>query len=188
MSKPEDLALIARVTLFDDKQAFNKLVLKYQSSVRRFLLNLTMGDSMWSDDLAQDTFIKAYLHLQTFQGISGFSTWLFSIAYRTFYDSVRTKRLQTNLDHLENSHEHQSLNNFNGLELDLHKAMSILKPAERTAILLFYMEDRSQKEIAKIMELPLGTVKTHLLKGKERLGQFLENSGYERTHSSLILS
>ena len=179
MSKTEDLALIARVTLFDDKRAFNKLVLKYQSSVRRFLLNLTMGDSMWTDDLAQDTFIKAYLHLQTFQGISGFSSWLFRIAYRTFYDSLRTKRLFTNLDHLEDNHEHQNSSNFSSLELDLNSAMKILKPAERTAILLFYMEDRSQKEVANIMDLPLGTVKTHLLKGKEKLGDFLVKSGYE---------
>lgn len=179
MSKPEDLALIARVTLFDDKQAFNKLVLKYQSSVRRFLLNLTMGDSMWSDDLAQDTFIKAYLHLQSFQGISGFSSWLFRIAYRTFYDSIRTKRLITNLDHLENSQDHQTPNNFSSLNIDLNTAMKSLKPAERTAILLFYMEDMSQKEVAKIMELPVGTVKTHLLKGKVKLGDFLEKSGYE---------
>ncbi len=178
MSKSEDLALIARVTLFDDKKAFDKLVLKYQSPVRRFLTNLTMGDTMWSDDLAQETFIKAYLHLQSFQGISGFSSWLFRIAHRTFYDSVRTKRLQTNLDYIENSHEHQTENSYDSLKQDINTALKVLKPVERTAILLFYMEDMSQKEIAKIMELPLGTVKTHLLKGKERLGDFLEKTGY----------
>lgn len=179
MSKSEDLGLIARVNLFGDKNAYNKLVVKHQSSVRRFLMNLTMGDSMWSDDLAQETFIKAYLNLGSFQGISGFSSWLMKIAYRNFCDSLRTKRLETNLDYLENSIHHTSDNHFSSLNLDLNTALKILKPQERTVILLFYMEDQSQKEISKIMNIPLGTVKTHLLKGKEKLGEYLEKTGYE---------
>jgi len=61
MSKAEDMLLISQVVISDDRLAFDKLVRKYQSSVRRFLLNLTLGDSMFADDLAQETFIKAYL-------------------------------------------------------------------------------------------------------------------------------
>ena len=85
MSKTEDMLWVSQVVISDDRRAFDKLVGKYQSPVRRFLLNLTMGDSMLSDDLAQETFIKAYLNIRSFQGISSFSTWLFRIAYNTFY-------------------------------------------------------------------------------------------------------
>jgi len=73
MSKSEDLMLVARVNLSGDKSAFDLLTRKYQSSIRRFFLNLTMGDNLLSDDLAQETFIKAYLSLNGFQGLSGFS-------------------------------------------------------------------------------------------------------------------
>src|SRR5690554_3187217 len=92
MSKAEDMLLISQVVISDDRLAFDKLVRKYQSPVRRFLLNLTLGDSMLADDLAQETFIKAYLNIRSFKGISAFSTWLFRIAYNTFYDSMRAKK------------------------------------------------------------------------------------------------
>ena len=64
MSNADDLHLVTSVALWGDKSAFDKLTRKYQSSVRRFFLNLTMGDSSLSDDLAQETFIKAYLQIK----------------------------------------------------------------------------------------------------------------------------
>ena len=58
-----DITLVTQVAVFGNKKAFDQLVRKYQSPVRRFLLNLTLGDSQLSDDLAQDTFIKAYSNI-----------------------------------------------------------------------------------------------------------------------------
>lgn len=178
MSKTEDLTLIAKVVLLDDKTAYDLLVRKYQSAVRRFLLNLTSGDEMWSDDLAQETFIKAYLQLSSFKGISGFSSWLFRIAYHNYCDSYRTKRLVQHIDEYCEDPSLSTFNDFSPLKMDMQCALKYLKQAERTAILLFYMEDKSQKEIAKIMDCPLGTVKTHLLKGKEKLNVYLQKAGY----------
>ena len=60
MSQLNDISLVAQVVVFRNTRAFDRLVGKYQSSVRRFFLHLTCGDSELSDDLAQDTFIKAY--------------------------------------------------------------------------------------------------------------------------------
>ena len=60
MSQLNDISLVAQVVVFRNTRAFDQLVQKYQSPVRRFFLNLTCGDSELSDDLAQDTFIKAY--------------------------------------------------------------------------------------------------------------------------------
>ena len=59
MEKLSDIALVTQVAVFGRRQAFDQLVRKYQSPVRRFLLNLTLGNESLSDDLAQDTFIKA---------------------------------------------------------------------------------------------------------------------------------
>ena len=79
MTDLSDISLITQVTVFHNRQAFNRLVVKYQSPIRRFFLNQTLGDEQLSDDLAQDTFIKAYTKLQKFRGLSNFSTWLFRI-------------------------------------------------------------------------------------------------------------
>lgn len=178
MSKAEDLMLVSRVTLLGDKTAFDHLTRKYQSPVRRFLQNLTMGDVQLSDDLAQETFIKAYLNLRSFQGMSGFSTWLFRIAYNVHYDFLRSKKITSDIDESEVNRKYSEENEFSAEKTDIHQALKYLRREERTAILLFYMEDKTQQEIAKIMQCPVGTVKTYLLKGKENLGNYLKKAGY----------
>lgn len=82
----DDLSLIQQVAELHDKMAFDRLVRKYQSPIRRFFLHQTLGDAQLSDDLAQDTFIRAYTSIGTFRGSAAFSTWLFRIAYNVFYD------------------------------------------------------------------------------------------------------
>ena len=119
MSNTDDLKWVMQVTLLGNKQAFDPLVRKYQSPIRRFFLNLTMGDSSLSDDLAQETFIKAYLQLNTFQGLSGFSTWLFRIGYNVFYDSVRAQKRKNNTS-LDEVDKHYAVeNDFSAEKSDL---------------------------------------------------------------------
>jgi len=178
MSNTDDIRWVTQLTLFGDKNAFDKLTCKYQSPIRRFFLNLTMGDSPLSDDLAQETFIKAYLNIHTFKGISGFSTWLYRIAYNVFYDSARAKKHFDDINVLELDNKLQTQNEFSAEKLDIYKALNILRKEEQTAVLLFYMDDKTHKEIAKIMNCPLGTVKTYILKGKEKLSIYLTNAGY----------
>ena len=98
MKELNDLSLVTRVAVLHDRRAFDTLVRKYQSPVRRFFLHQTLGDEQLSDDLAQDTFVKAYTHITAFRGLSGFSTWLFRIAYNVFYDYMRSRRQQADLD------------------------------------------------------------------------------------------
>ena len=87
-----DFSLVAQVAVFGNKRAFDELVRRYQSPVRRFFLNLTLGDEQLSDDLAQDTFIKAYLNIGKFRAMASFQTWLMRIAYNVFYDHCRKMR------------------------------------------------------------------------------------------------
>lgn len=178
MSKAEDVLWVSQVVMFDNKQAFDRLVQKYQSSIRRFFQNLTMGDAALSDDLAQETFIKAYLNIRSFQGISAFSTWLFRIAYNTFYDSVRAKKYYDDLNIAEIDQRNSVKIDYSVEKADIYTALKHLRKEEQAVILLCYMEDRTQNEIAKIMNLPLGTVKTHILKGKEKIEEFLTQAGY----------
>ena len=92
MQSLSDISLVAQVAVFHNRRAFDQLVRKYQSPVRRFLLNLTLGNEALSDDLAQDTFIRAYTHITQFQGIASFQTWLFRIAYNVYYDDKRREK------------------------------------------------------------------------------------------------
>lgn len=178
MSNTDDIRWVTQLTLLGDKSAYDKLVCKYQSPIRRFFLNLTMGDGPLSDDLAQETFIKAYLNISAFKGISGFSTWLYRIAYNVFYDSARAKKQYADINEYEIDQLHHTENGYSCDKADIYKAIKMLRKEEQTAVLLFYMEDKTHKEIARIMNCPLGTVKTYILKGKEKLTVYLTNAGY----------
>lgn len=173
MTNADDLKCIMQ-TLLGNKDAFDTLVRKYQSPVRRFFLNLTMGDSALSDDLAQETFIKAYLQLKSFQGLSGFSTWLFRIAYNVFYDSVRAqqRKHETSLDEVDKWHSID--NEYSAEKSDLYDALRKLRHEERTAILLCYMEGLSHSQAAKVMKCPLGTLKSYVSAGKTKLAHLLQ--------------
>lgn len=173
------MLLISRVVIADDRLAFDKLVRKYQSPIRRFFFNLTMGDHFLSDDLAQETFIRAYLNIRSFKGIAAFSTWIFRIAYNVFYDSLKTRKFYEDIETSGIDMQHNVNIDFSTVKSDLFTALRVLKKEEQTAILLCYMEDKTHKEVAQIMNLPLGTVKTHILKGKEKIGEFLKKDGYE---------
>ena len=98
MSQLNDISLVAQVVVFKNTRAFDQLVKEYQSPIRRFFLNLTCGDSELSDDLAQDTFIKAYTNIASFRNLSSFSTWLYRIAYNVFYDYIRSRKETADLD------------------------------------------------------------------------------------------
>jgi len=178
MSNADDIRWVTQVALLGDKSAFDKLATKYQSPIRRFFLNLTVGDGPLSDDLAQETFIKAYLNITAFKGLAGFSTWLYRIAYNVYYDSVRAQKHYEDINEQIIDSQYQTLNAFSAEKMDIYKALKLLRKEEQTAVLLFYMEDKSHSEIARIMNCPLGTVKTYILKGKEKLTVYLTKEGY----------
>ena len=90
--KLTDITLVAQVAVLGNTKAFDELVRRYQSPVRRFFLHQTLGDSQLSDDLAQDTFIKAYTNIRSFKGLASFQTWLMRIAYNVHYDYCRKEK------------------------------------------------------------------------------------------------
>lgn len=180
MSQLNELSLVAQVVVFKNVRAFDQLVQHYQSPIRRFFLHLTCGDSELSDDLAQDTFIKAYTNLASFRNLSSFSTWLYRIAYNIFYDYIRSRKETADLDAKEidaiNSSDPENI----GQKMDIYQSLKTLKEVERTCITLFYMEDVSIEKIAGIIGVPTGTVKSHLSRGKDKLATYLKRNGYDR--------
>ena len=179
MAALTDIALVTQVAVFHNKRAFDQLVRKYQSPVRRFFLNQTLGDEQLSDDLAQETFIKAYVNITNFKGISSFSTWLFRIAYNVFYDEVRSRKQTDDLDSREVARM-SALSGDAGLQMDLYQALSQLKEMERTCITLQLIDGHPIDKISDITGMPQNTVKSHLKRGKEKLKDYLKANGYDR--------
>ncbi|RHR53688.1 RNA polymerase sigma factor [Parabacteroides sp. AF17-28] len=173
-----DTLLVSKVILLGDRKAFNRLVEAYQSPVRRFFFNLTGGDEELSKDLAQDTFMKAWLNIGSFRSISTFSTWLYRIAYNTFYDYIRSRKLSAELDVETLGDILPAGSQDKDLGIDFTRALLLLRADERTVVLLFYMEDKSVETIAGIMSIPLGTVKSHLSRGKKKLTEYFKNTEY----------
>lgn len=175
-----DITLVTQVVVFGNKRAFDALLRKYQSQVRRFLLGLTVGDSQLADDLAQETFIKAYTNIGKFRGLSSFSTWIMRIAYNTHYDYRRTHHQTEDADTPAVAARSGGTTADCALGIDILKALATLKPEERTCITLQLIEGQPIDKIASITGMTSGTVKSHLHRGKEKLTTYLKNNGYER--------
>jgi RNA polymerase sigma-70 factor (ECF subfamily) len=175
----DDISLVTQVAVFHNRKAFDKLVVKYQSPIRRFLLSQTGGDENLSDDLAQETFIKAYTNITRFRGLSGFSTWLYRIAYNTFYDYVRRNKHTEDIDTKQVSCKSTQGTDSN-LKMDLQQALMILSDGERTCIVLQLMEGQPIDKISEITGMAQGTVKSHLSRGKQKLTSYLKQNGYGR--------
>lgn len=168
-----DLELIARTLRDDDRAAFGELVRQHQSSVRRFLRHLTRGDAALADDLAQETFVQAYRSLARFHGSASFTTWLLGIAYNRWRNARRRQREQVEFSEDLASPAEPRAENLEDLRHDLAVALRELSHDEQLAIHLHYHQGLSHAEIAALAQWPLGTVKTHLARGKEKLRQHL---------------
>jgi len=169
-----DTELIARVLEDDDRTAFGELVKRHQSAVRGFLRQLTRGQSVSADDLAQDTFIQAYRSLDRFHGTSAFTTWLLGIAYNHFRNARRKQRevaFETVPEPTPSGTD--SPTQSSDLQHDVSRALHALSPDERAAVLLHYERGLSHREVADVLAWPIGTVKTHLARSKEKLRPLL---------------
>lgn len=178
MAEIDDLSLVTQVAVFHNKRAFDRLVVKYQSPIRRFFLSQTGGDAHLSDDLAQDTFLKAYSNIGQFRGLSAFSTWLYRIAYNVLYDQKRSQKPTEDLDQPAVARRSGVAAN-SGLKMDLHDALAILSPAERSCVTLQLMEGQSIDNISTITGMAEGTVKSHLSRGKQKMANYLRKNGYD---------
>ena len=178
MGKISDLTLIAQVVMFDNKRAFDSLVKEYQSRVRKFFLAQTLGDEPLSDDLAQETFVKAYLKISTFRGTSSFSTWLFRIAYNVYYDYPRSLHTTSDIDAACTIPAEGASDT--ALQMDLYQALALLSDVQRTCITMQLIDGRNISDISSITGINEGTVKSHISRGKHIMTEYLKSNGYGR--------
>jgi RNA polymerase sigma factor (sigma-70 family) len=167
--EPSDAELIAQVLAADDLHAFTRLVERHQSPIRALLRRLTRGDETLTDELAQDAFLQTYRRLRDYRGEARFSTWIFRIAYNTFLGHLRKCRDHEPFDEHTHATPVASRALASDLNHDLEFAMQRLSLAERAVLTLCLGEGFTQEETAGTLEMPLGSVKTHLLRGREKL-------------------
>lgn len=172
-----DADLVARVLVNDDHHAFAELVRNHQSAVRGLLRQLTRNDLALADDLAQETFLRAYKHIRTFRGEAKFSTWLYRIAYNCFREEARKRKEFVGIDEAQLEAEPDPQTVDPALKHDLMHALQLLPLHERTAIVLCCQNGLSHDEAARVLEIPLGTVKTNVLRGREKLKKLLAGWG-----------
>ena len=178
-----DRALIARVIRDDDHRAFERLVLHHQSAVRGFLRRMTGGDERLADELAQETFLRAYRGLYGFDGRARFNTWLFRIACNAFHSAIRRRKSHADVAEYENELAVESETAGSDLRHDIEFAMAKLPARQRLLISMCCTVGCTHEEAAEELDLPLGTVKTEILRGKEKLRRLLvswNNGGTSR--------
>jgi RNA polymerase sigma factor (sigma-70 family) len=170
-----DQALVARVQLNGDRAAFDQLIRRHQGMVRAQLRRLTHGDEATADDLAQEAFVLAWRKLDQFRGDARFSSWLYRISYTCFLQAQRNTVQHNTVDietlPLQITDRHMDVHI--DLRIDLERAMQHLSDAEQAVLLHCVQLGLSHEEAAYVLAMPLGTVKTHALRGKAKLKTWL---------------
>jgi RNA polymerase sigma-70 factor (ECF subfamily) len=172
-----DLELAARVAGSDDQAAFQQLVQRHQAAIRGFLRRLLAGDHGTADDLAQETFLLAYRKMPTWKASGSFSSWLHTIAYRQFLQFVRKHGRQEVM--AEPPDRGFDPTPSVDAEILLPLLMRQVSPEERACLTLAYAAGMSHPEIVAITGLALGSVKSHIFRGRQKLQQWLK----EHDHS-----
>jgi len=154
-----------------DADAFGELVRRHQSHVRNFLRKLSR-DYVLADDLAQDAFLHAWNKMHTFTGQGTFIGWLLKVAYTTFLQSKRKSKRYTEVMEAVGSDADARGNRHSEDpdELsDLDKFLAVLSEQERAVMILAYACGLSHREIGDVAKLPIGTVKSIIFRGKEKV-------------------
>ncbi len=178
-----DLALVQRAQA-NDRAAFNEIVLRYKSKVYNYIRRMVPG-ALDAEDLTQETFVRAYLSIHSFQSRASLNTWLFRIATNLCIDYSRKNKksqgLVTSLSQ-ENEEDEESQRDIPDTAFDpqrlllnkelgtqLESALRELPEKLRTVVLLYDIEGLAYDEIAAIVACPLGTVKSRLFNARNAL-------------------
>jgi RNA polymerase sigma-70 factor (ECF subfamily) len=162
-------AYVSRVAIHDDHQAFAVLVERHQSAVRQFLRRLTGNDRERADDLAQETFWRAYRYIHTYQGRGRFLSWLFGIAYQIFVNDERRARRMPQVPLNEDFDLPAGPADLVAEQVTFDQLMEMLRPEERAAVVMHYRHELTHPEIAEALGVPVGTVKSLIRRARMKL-------------------
>lgn len=178
---------LAAAAALGSRPAFDRIVARHQQAVRSFLRRLC-GDAAWADDLAQETFVAAWTGLWRYKGGASLRSWLCAIAWRRHQDAARSRRRADRREAVAGEALALAAGGQGApaeARLDLAAALASLPAEQRAAVALCLGADFSHAEAASALGLPLGTIKSHVARGREkllaRLGSGGEGGGVERS-------
>lgn len=181
-SPDEDRTWIADF-LAGDETAFTKLVTKYRQQVYAVAYRFT-GNTQEADDLAQETFIKAYRNLDKFRGDASFKTWLMRITTNASINLKKSGRMSKDSGEApDDQHFNHSQDNAlsgmldNERQKDLHLAFQQLPPKQKETLLLKTYRDMTCEEVANVMNCSVGTVKANVFNALKRLKSIMNPGG-----------
>lgn len=180
-SRAEDSQHIKEALAGDDS-AYSKLMKKYHDAIFGFIFRM-VHDREQVEDLTQEAFIKAFASLKNFNEEFAFSTWLYKIATNNSIDFIRKRKLQMysidkpieskdsdyTFELPDDSYEADRELISDQKAVLLKQAIDQLPEKYRRVILLRHSEERSYEEIAKMLKLPIGTIKAHIFRARELL-------------------
>ncbi len=174
LQRRQDLRLVARIKA-GDQQAFRSLVERYQARIYA-LVRAMVGSHALSDDITQDTFIKVYRNLSSFDESYPFFPWLRRIAVNTALTALQVQRTQNRVALDEDLAEEASLDQAierNELIVQMQKEIARLPEEQRTVFVLRTQQEMSYDEIAAALDLSVGTVMSRLSRARSRLKESL---------------
>lgn len=188
---PIDPEVVAEARLVSEalggsQSAFEQIVRRYQRPVLSLIVRMT-GDRALAEDLAQETFVKAFRHLKRFDRSRRFSSWLFRIAHNTTLDTLRKVRPEVlALDGLHDGDPQRELAaaplpdlvEQAALGAALNQALQSLRPEYRAAIALRYDQDLRFDEIGHILGVPEVTARTYVHRARKELARSLTLAGW----------
>jgi RNA polymerase sigma-70 factor (ECF subfamily) len=169
--------------VLSNKEAFSVIIYRYEKALRRYISRLGVRDSRDAEDILQNSFIKVYRFLYSFDNSFSFSSWIYRIVHNETYDFFRTKkrRPEVTLDddsqqlflNIETKDNPEQLFDKNVDKELLVKALENLDKKYKDVLLLRYSEDKDYKQISDILQIPEGSVATLIHRGKKALKTFL---------------
>jgi RNA polymerase sigma-70 factor (ECF subfamily) len=169
-SSPE--ALIVGLARTGNREAFGELVRRRQSWIRNLMRRLC-HDPVLADDLAQQAFIQAWKDIDKLRNPLTFAAWLKQVAVNTWRQHIRRNDALLRASELEESRG--ATTSQASITMDLDQALAQLMDDQRLCIVLSYAEGMSHGEIANVTGFPLGTVKSHVRRGAQRLQELLSS-------------
>ena len=175
----DDAALVRAVQSGDDRAAFAQLVARHQSTVRTVLRRLTRGDTGLADDLAQETFVLAWRNIRHFRFEARFSTWIYRIVQNVCSQARAARVPEMSYDQTvaDRPRFEPAVIDRAAQDLELRdrleKAIAQLPESYQMLVAAHYLQGVQYEALAETLNIPLGTVKTHLYRAKRRLRELL---------------
>lgn len=191
LDRQQEKLIIAQAKI-GDRQALRKLVDSHKDRLFAFIWRM-VRNTHDAEEICQDAFLKAFASLDSFSVKYRFSTWLFTIGYRVCLNRLRRKRPIGGVD-IESlsiaSSVPDILESADLAELkdQIWSAVDRLSPPQRATVILFYRLDKSCQDIARVLEVPVATVKSHLHRARNRLREMLEPVSDQQLHTARNLS